>query len=51
MTFSEENYLKAIYHLTVVSNPVSNAIAEMMETIFSNGHAQEISRKDLVNYK
>jgi DtxR family Mn-dependent transcriptional regulator len=33
MTFSEENYLKAIYHLTVVSNSVStNAIAEMMET-------------------
>jgi DtxR family Mn-dependent transcriptional regulator len=34
MTFSEENYLKAIYHLTVVSNSEvsTNAIAEMMET-------------------
>jgi Mn-dependent DtxR family transcriptional regulator len=47
MTFSEENYLKAIYHLTVSNSEVStNAIAEMMETkAFSNGHAQEISRK------
>jgi DNA-binding MarR family transcriptional regulator len=33
MTLSEENYLKAIYHLTVVSNRCKhNAIAEMMET-------------------
>jgi DtxR family Mn-dependent transcriptional regulator len=34
MTFSEENYLKGIYHLTVVSNSEvsTNAIAEMMDT-------------------
>jgi DtxR family Mn-dependent transcriptional regulator len=33
MTFSEENYLKGIYHLTVVSNSSgTNAIAEMMDT-------------------
>ena len=34
MTFSEENYLKTIYHLTqVLVNEVStNAIAEKMET-------------------
>jgi DtxR family Mn-dependent transcriptional regulator len=33
MTFSEENYLKGIYHLTVVSNSEvsTNAIAEMMD--------------------
>jgi Mn-dependent DtxR family transcriptional regulator len=31
---SEENYLKAIYHLTIVSNAdvSTNSIAEMMET-------------------
>jgi DtxR family Mn-dependent transcriptional regulator len=34
MTLSEENYLKAIYHLTIVSNAdvSTNSIAEMMET-------------------
>jgi DtxR family Mn-dependent transcriptional regulator len=34
MTDSEENYLKGIYHLTVVSNleVSTNAIAEMMDT-------------------
>jgi DtxR family Mn-dependent transcriptional regulator len=33
-TLSEENYLKAIYHLTIVSNAdvSTNSIAEMMET-------------------
>ena len=34
MTFSEENYLKTIYHLITLSNAAvsTNAIAEMMET-------------------
>jgi DtxR family Mn-dependent transcriptional regulator len=34
MTLSEENYLKTIYHLTVVSNTdvSTDTIAEMMET-------------------
>lgn len=34
MTFSEENYLKTIYHLTVSTDAgvSTNAIAEMMET-------------------
>jgi len=34
MTFSEENYLKTIYHLTTISDAEvsTNAIAEMMET-------------------
>jgi DtxR family Mn-dependent transcriptional regulator len=31
MTFSEENYLKGIYHLTVQLEVSTNAIAEMME--------------------
>ena len=34
MTFSEENYLKTIYHLTTASGEEvsTNAIAEKMET-------------------
>jgi DtxR family Mn-dependent transcriptional regulator len=34
MTFSEENYLKTIYHLTTASDAEvsTNAIAEKMET-------------------
>jgi DtxR family Mn-dependent transcriptional regulator len=32
MTLSEENYLKGIYHLTVVTEVSTNAIAEMMDT-------------------
>jgi DtxR family Mn-dependent transcriptional regulator len=33
-TFRRKNYLKAIYHLTIVSNAdvSTNSIAEMMET-------------------
>ncbi|MEZ7499251.1 metal-dependent transcriptional regulator [Flavobacterium sp. Arc3] len=55
MTFSEENYLKAIYHLTVVSNTdvSTNAIAEMMETKASSvtDMIKKLAEKDLVNYK
>ncbi len=55
MTFSEENYLKAIYHLTVVSDSgvSTNAIAEMMETKASSvtDMLKKLSEKDLVNYK
>jgi DtxR family Mn-dependent transcriptional regulator len=53
MTFSEENYLKGIYHLTVVSNSEvsTNAIAEMMDTKRPPSlTCSRISRKDLVNY-
>lgn len=54
MTLSEENYLKAIYHLTVVSNAdvSTNAIAEMMETKASSvtDMIKKLAEKDLVNY-
>jgi DtxR family Mn-dependent transcriptional regulator len=54
MTFSEENYLKAIYHLTVVSNSEvsTNAIAEMMDTKASSvtDMLKKLAEKDLVNY-
>jgi len=55
MTFSEENYLKAIYHLTAsLETEVStNSIAEMMETKASSvtDMLKKLSEKDLVNYK
>lgn len=55
MTFSEENYLKTIYHLTNLSNSEvsTNAIAEMMETKASSvtDMLRKLSEKDLVNYK
>ncbi|MES2575542.1 MAG: metal-dependent transcriptional regulator [Bacteroidota bacterium] len=55
MTFSEENYLKAIYHLTVSSDAEvsTNAIAEMMETKASSvtDMLKKLAEKDLVNYK
>ncbi|MBD0725146.1 iron-dependent repressor [Flavobacterium sp. L1I52] len=55
MTFSEENYLKAIYHLTVVSTSgvSTNAISEAMETKASSvtDMLKKLSEKDLVNYK
>jgi len=55
MTFSEENYLKTIYHLTTVSNLEisTNAIAEMMETKASSvtDMLKKLAEKDLVNYK
>jgi DtxR family Mn-dependent transcriptional regulator len=55
MTFSEENYLKTIYHLTTLSNSEvsTNAIAEMMETKASSvtDMLKKLAEKDLVNYK
>jgi DtxR family Mn-dependent transcriptional regulator len=55
MTFSEENYLKSIYHLTVSSDAEvsTNAIAEMMETKASSvtDMLKKLAEKDLVNYK
>jgi DtxR family Mn-dependent transcriptional regulator len=55
MTFSEENYLKAIYHLTAVSDAgvSTNAIAETMETKASSvtDMLKKLAEKDLVNYK
>ncbi|AWG20707.1 iron-dependent repressor [Flavobacterium faecale] len=55
MTHSEENYLKAIYHLTTVSSSdvSTNAIAEMMETKASSvtDMIKKLAEKGLVNYK
>lgn len=55
MTFSEENYLKAIYHLAGISESEvsTNAIAEMMETKASSvtDMLKKLSDKDMVNYK
>jgi DtxR family Mn-dependent transcriptional regulator len=55
MTFSEENYLKTIYHLTnILDAEVStNAIAEKMETKASSvtDMLKKLSEKDLINYK
>ena len=55
MTFSEENYLKAIYHLITLSNASvsTNAIAEMMDTKASSvtDMLKKLAEKDLVNYK
>ena len=55
MTFSEENYLKTIYHLTTfLDTEVStNAIAEKMETKASSvtDMLKKLSDKELVNYK
>jgi DtxR family Mn-dependent transcriptional regulator len=54
MTLSEENYLKAIYHLTIVSNAdvSTNSIAEMMETKASSvtDMLKKLSEKELVHY-
>ena len=55
MTFSEENYLKIIYHLTEVSDAEvsTNAIANKMETKASSvtDMLQKLAAKDLVNYQ
>ena len=55
MTFSEENYLKTIYHLTTISDAEvsTNAIAEMMDTKASSvtDMLKKLAEKDLVNYK
>ena len=55
MTHSEENYLKAIYHLnSVLETEIStNAIAEKMETKASSvtDMLKKLAEKDLVHYK
>jgi DtxR family Mn-dependent transcriptional regulator len=55
MTFSEENYLKTIYHLTTIldSEVSTNAIAEKMETKASSvtDMLKKLADKNLVNYK
>ena len=55
MTFSEENYLKTIYHLTIISDSEisTNSIAEKMETKASSvtDMLKKLAEKDLVNYK
>jgi DtxR family Mn-dependent transcriptional regulator len=55
MTFSEENYLKAIYHLTTVTETEvsTNSIAETMETKASSvtDMLKKLAEKNLVNYK
>ena len=55
MTFSEENYLKTIYHLTAITDceVSTNAIAEKMETKASSvtDMLKKLAEKDLVNYK
>lgn len=55
MTFSEENYLKAIYHLNVnFDEEIStNAIAEKMDTKASSvtDMLKKLAEKGLVNYK
>lgn len=55
MTFSEENYLKTIFHLTTfLDTEIStNAIAEKMETKASSvtDMLKKLAEKDLVNYK
>ena len=55
MTFSEENYLKTIYHLTTLldSEISTNAIAEKMETKASSvtDMLKKLAEKNLVHYK
>lgn len=55
MTFSEENYLKTIYHLTnLLDAEIStNAIAEKIETKASSvtDMLKKLAEKNLVNYK
>jgi len=54
MTFSEENYLKTIYHLITISNEEvsTNAIAESIETKASSvtDMLKKLAEKDLVHY-
>jgi DtxR family Mn-dependent transcriptional regulator len=55
MTFSEENYLKTIYHLSAASESgvTTNAIAEKMETKASSvtDMLKKLSEKDFIVYK
>ena len=54
MTYSEENYLKTIFHLTSLSESAisTNAIAEKMETKASSvtDMLKKLAEKDLINY-
>lgn len=52
-SYTEENYLKTIYHLSVISNPVqTNAIAERMQTKAASvtDMLKKLSEKELVDY-
>lgn len=52
-SYTEENYLKIIYHLSVMSNPVqTNAIAEKMQTKAASvtDMLKKLSDKGLVDY-
>lgn len=52
-SYTEENYLKIIYHLSVISNPVqTNAIAEKMQTKAASvtDMLKKLSDKELVDY-
>jgi len=54
LTFSKENYLKTIYHLSLSGNPVStNAIAEKIEAKASSvtDMLRKLADKDLIAYK
>lgn len=55
MTYSEENYLKAIYHLmaTAEGGVHTNAIAQRMDTKASSvsDMLRKLAEKNLVNYK
>ena len=54
MTLSEENYLKAIYHLTAPGSDAStNAIAEQVEAKASSvtDMLKKLADKDLITYK
>lgn len=52
-SFTEENYLKEIYHLSVISNPVqTNAIAERIQTKAASvtDMLKKLAEKELVDY-
>ncbi|WP_461790102.1 metal-dependent transcriptional regulator [Pedobacter sp.] len=52
-SYTEENYLKIIYHLSEISNPVlTNAIAERIQTKAASvtDMIKKLSEKELVNY-
>ncbi|SOD11282.1 metal-dependent transcriptional regulator [Pedobacter xixiisoli] len=52
-SYTEENYLKIIYHLSEISNPVlTNAIAERIQTKAASvtDMLKKLSDKELVNY-
>ena len=52
-SYTEENYLKIIYHLSVITNPVqTNAIAERMQTKAASvtDMLKKLSEKELVDY-